>query len=73
MKHVGIQYNTDNVQMFCIINVSYSNVTQHKIHVRSDQSDLKINQSSLSRIGPDLTNYKIRAKGGSWDGTSHTP
>ena len=51
-KYVEIRYNTDNIQMLCIKILSYSNVTYHKTHVQSDQSDQKINKSSLSRIGP---------------------
>ena len=42
-KYVEIQYNTDNIQIMCITNVSYSTVIKHKTHVQSDQSDkLKI-------------------------------
>ena len=29
-KYVEIQYNTDNIQMLCITNVSYSTVTNIK-------------------------------------------
>ena len=42
-KYVEIRYNINNIQIMCIINVSYSNFTQNKMHVRSDQSDQKIN------------------------------
>ena len=38
-EYVGIQYNIDTIQMMCIINVSYSTVTLHQMHVQSDQSD----------------------------------
>ena len=38
--------------MMCITNVSYSTVTYLKTHVRSDQSDRKINLSILSQIDP---------------------
>ena len=43
MKYVRIRYNTDNIQIMCIINVSYSTVAKLKTHVQSDQSDRKIN------------------------------
>ena len=37
-KYFEIRYKTDNIQMLCITNVSYSTVTEHKTHVRLDQS-----------------------------------
>ena len=40
-KYVGIRYNRDNIQMLCIINVSYSTVTELKTHVRYIRSDIK--------------------------------
>ena len=41
--NVKIQYNTDNIQMLCITNLSCNTVTYLKTHARSDQSDLNIN------------------------------
>ena len=40
-KYVKIRYNTDNIQMLCIINESYSTVAYLKTQVRSDRSDRK--------------------------------
>ena len=42
-KYSEIQYNTENIQMLCITNVSYINLTQLKTYVRSNRSDRKIN------------------------------
>ena len=42
-KYVVMRYNTDNTQMLCIINVSYSTANQHKNNVQSDRYDRKIN------------------------------
>ena len=38
-KYVKIRYNTDNIQMLCIKNVSYITVNQLKMHVQSDLLD----------------------------------
>ena len=38
-----MRYNTDNIKIMCIVNVSYINVNSLKTHVQSDQSDRKIN------------------------------
>ena len=38
-----IRYNTDNIQMMCIINVFYSTVTKHKTYLQSDRSGRKMN------------------------------
>ena len=43
MKYVEIRYNTDNIQMLCVTNVSYSTFTLLKIYVQSDQQEQKIN------------------------------
>ena len=40
-EYIGMKYNTNNIQMLCIINLSYSTFNKLKTHVRSDQSDQK--------------------------------
>ena len=51
-KYIEIRYNTDNIQILCITNVSYSTIMFKKTHVRLDRSDRKIKLELLLKMCP---------------------